>query len=112
MLRAGSTRPRSATGSPLEAGSGNDKSLEFLSPHARHQPRIDLIRRHVCRYPGGVPGPAHGGVLRPDPYLLAEFHVAEIHVLIGENDDDPFLDIHDDLLPGLDGGARPLFELA
>src|SRR5262249_45639487 len=85
---------------------------EFLSRHVRHQPCIDLVRRHVGWYPSGVPGPTHRGVLRPDPDLFADFQVAEIDIPIRQNDDHPFVDVDHDLLPGFDGSARPSFELA
>src|SRR5262249_28116708 len=77
-----------------------------------HKPPVNLIWRHVGRYLGCAPDPAHGGILGADPDLFAELHVAEIDVLIRQNHDHPLVDIDDDLLSGLDRGARPGLELA
>src|SRR5258706_7887247 len=82
---------------------------DLLSRLPRRKPRVHLLRRHVGWNPRGVPGPARRGVLGPDPNLLAQFHVAEIHILIGQNDDHPLFDVDDDLLSRLDSRARPLF---
>src|SRR5467141_2307391 len=84
---------------------------DLLPRHVRRQPRADLLWRYVGRNSRGVPGPAHRSILGPDPNLLAQLHVAEIHILIGQNDDHPLFDVDDDLLSGLDSRARPLFEL-
>src|SRR5262245_35316173 len=86
--------------------------LSPLPRHLRHEPRVNLIVRHVGWNLGSLPSAARRGVLRADPDLFAQFDLAEVHILVGQNHDHPLVDVHDDLLPRFDGNARPLLELA